>query len=66
MMRETVELVTGDVYWSDDHWVTVMKAALGGLGGGRRITGKDADRIRYIAAVQHGSGRNDPKTKKRK
>lgn len=64
--RETVELIGGEIYFSDDHWVTVYKAALGGLGGGRKVIGKQADRVRLIAVIQHGGGPNDAARKKGK
>jgi hypothetical protein len=57
--RETVELVTGEVFFSDDHWRTIWKLSLGGSGLSRPVTGKAADRIRYVALVQHGGGRDD-------
>lgn len=62
MKRETVELVSGDTYWSDDHWVTVnqYQGRRGLSVMSRRVTDKaEADRIRFIATVQHGGGRND-------
>lgn len=69
--RETVELVTGETYSSDDHWVRVWK--LGPIRQTREhrskgwrnrswslVTNKgEADRIRYIALVAHGGGRDD-------
>jgi hypothetical protein len=57
--RETIEMVDGSVYYSDDHWVTIYKVALGGQGGARKVTGSTADRVRYIAVLQHGGGRDD-------
>lgn len=54
--RETVEMVDGRVYYSDDNWHTVYKAALGGLGGGRVVTGKEADLARFIAVAQSSAG----------
>jgi len=59
MARETVETVMGEVFWSDDNWVTVWKLALGGQGGERKLTGKAADRVRYLAVIKYGGGRND-------
>lgn len=58
--RETVELVTGERYYSDDHWRNIFKV-VGGGSLGRQITGKAVDRIRYIALVQHGGGRDETK-----
>lgn len=57
-MTESVELVDGRVYLSNDDWVTVYR-----MGKPRPITGHEADRIRYIAAVQHGGGRDELPTK---
>jgi len=54
--REWVELVTGDKFWSDDHWITAWK--LKGLYG-ERVEGKALDRVRYIALVAYGGGRDD-------
>lgn len=60
MKRETVELVDGSVYFSDDHWRTIDEDMFADQGGGsRRLKGKEADRIRYIALVQHGGGRDE-------
>ena len=64
MSREKVELVTGDVFFSDDGWATVWKEGRGPRN--YRVTDKDeADRIRYIALVQHGGGRDDEPRRKR-
>jgi hypothetical protein len=53
--REVVELVTGEVYFSDDHWMTIWRH-------GRRrafeVVGEAADRVRFIALVAHGGGRD--------
>jgi hypothetical protein len=60
--REFVELVEGRrVYFSDDHWVTVWETR--GLGSSHRkvLDKAEADRIRYIAVIQHGGGRDDAK-----
>lgn len=58
--RETVELVDGSVYVSDDHWVTVYRIPLGGRGGLTPVIGKRADQIRAVAIMQHGGGRDEP------
>jgi len=57
--RETVELIDGSVFVSDDHWVTVYRIPLGGRGGLTPVVGKRADEVRYIALVQHGGGRDE-------
>jgi len=56
--RETVELIDGSVYYSDDHWRNIFKVVAGGSLG-RQISGKRVDEIRYIALVQHGGGRDE-------
>jgi hypothetical protein len=55
--RETLEMVDGRVYYSDDNWATIYRARLGGLGGGIEITSKkEADKIRYLVLCQHSLG----------
>jgi len=67
-MREKVELLGGAIYWSDDDWATIWRhyRRPAGRYGVRhedvpqRVTDKhEADRVRYIAVVQYGGGRND-------
>ena len=57
--RETVELVTGEKYFSTDHWVTIWQSR--GLGRSHRklLSKPEIDRVRYIALVAHGGGRDD-------
>jgi hypothetical protein len=58
--REKVELVTGEVYFSDDRWATVWKRQAGRRAVHRLIHDKaEADRIRFIAVVAHGGGRDE-------
>lgn len=55
---ETVELVDGSVYASSDHWVTVYRRT--GRGAVKVVKDRaEADRVRFIAVVQHGGGRDD-------
>jgi len=64
--REEVEMVDGRVYYSDDNWQTVYKAALGGLGGGRPVKGKEADLARFLAMHAHpayADGKQSKRTK---
>jgi hypothetical protein len=56
--HETVELVTGETYCSDDHWRTIWWVT-GGKARRVILDKAEADRIRYIATVQHGGGRNE-------
>lgn len=62
LAREWVELVTGERFFSTDHWVTVWKERGSGRAHRVILDKAEADRIRYIAAVQHGGGRNDRRT----
>jgi hypothetical protein len=48
--RETVEMIDGRVYFSDDNWQTVYLMRPGGKP--RRISGKDADLARFLAVAQ--------------
>lgn len=58
--RETVELVNHQTYFSDDNWETVWKISDSERGGVSPVTDKvEADRIRYIAVIKYGGGRND-------
>ena len=55
--RETVEMLDGRVYYSDDNWQTVYKVNISGMGGSRRITSKkEADLVRFIAVAQSSAG----------
>lgn len=56
--RETVEMVDGRIYYSDDNWETVWKKRLGGLGGGRPAIGKEADLARFLAVSQSSASPN--------
>jgi hypothetical protein len=63
--RETVELIGGEIYFSDDHWVTIWRQRRGTSH--RVVRDKaEADRVRYVATVQHGGGPDDPRRKKGK
>lgn len=64
--REEVEMVDGRVYYSDDNWTTVYKAALGGLGGGRPVTGREADLARFLAVHAHPAYVDGQRKRKRK
>ena len=55
--RQYVELIGGEVYFSDDNWRTVWRRHANGQV--RPLAGIPADRIRYIALVQHGGGRDE-------
>lgn len=61
--REMVETIGRKVYFSDDHWVTVWEAR--GMGRSHRkvLDKTEADRIRFLAVVQHGGGRDDRKVR---
>lgn len=61
--RETVELVTGDVFYSDDNWVTVWRRDPHGQV--RAVGPTRADHIRYLALVKYGGGRDDEPAGKR-
>ncbi|MER8619212.1 hypothetical protein NKG99_20635 [Mesorhizobium sp. M1409] len=52
--RETVEMVDGRVYFSDDNWTTVHVIPPGGQP--RRVTGKAADLARFLAVAQSSAG----------
>jgi hypothetical protein len=56
--RQTVELVSYETFFSDDNWQTVWKRI--SPGHARVVADKtEADRIRYIAVVKYGGGRDD-------
>ena len=62
--RQTLEMLSLDMYWSEDHWVTVHKCrAFGhyqGTGPSSLVTDKaEADRVRYLALIQSGNVRDD-------
>jgi len=48
--RETVEMLDGRVYYSDDNWKTVYLIPVEGEP--RRITGRAADLARFLAVAQ--------------
>jgi hypothetical protein len=54
--RDTVEMVDGRVYHSDDDWQTVYVTAPGGKP--RRITGRAADLARFLAVAQSSASPN--------
>lgn len=57
MSRETLEMLDGRVYYSDDNWTTIYRARFGGLGGGIEITSKkEADKIRFLVVAQSSGG----------
>ena len=53
--RQTIEMLDGRVYWSTDGWQTVWQRRVTGLH--RRVTGKEADLVRLLAAHQAGDPR---------
>lgn len=59
LKRQRVEMVDGRVYYSEDGWETVWKSrwpADGFIRVSREVTGKEADRARFLWAMQAGAG----------
>lgn len=55
--RVTLELVNHDQFMTDDNWETIWKKVSSAW---KRVTSKaECDRIRFIAIVAFGGGRND-------
>lgn len=52
--RETVEMLDGRVYSTDDSWQTVYLTLPGGKP--KKVTGRDADLARFLAVAQSNSG----------
>lgn len=52
--RETVEMVDGRVFYSDDNWQTVYLIRPSGKT--KLLTGKEADLVRFIAVAQSSAG----------
>jgi len=59
MKRETVEMVDGRIYFSDDNWQTVQLSRGPGKPGtsSRLVTGQEADLARFLAVAQSSAGR---------
>lgn len=57
--RETVEMVDGRVYFSDDNWKTVWQSRDYDGRSHRKVLDKDeADTVRFIAVAQSSAGRS--------
>lgn len=53
MKRETLEMLDGRVFYSDDNWHTIWQAGEKP----RQLTDKgEADRIRFLAIAQRSAG----------
>jgi hypothetical protein len=52
--RETVEMVDGRVYYSDDNWTTIY--IMRPSGKRRRVEGREADLARFLAVAQSSAG----------
>lgn len=53
--RETIEMLDGRVYFSDDNWQTVFRQRRDDSRH-RVVTGKEADLARFIAVAQSSAG----------
>ena len=66
MTTERVELVTGEHFFSDDHWRTVWRDRTQVGLPPRRVTLRvEIDRVRFIALVQYGGGRDEQRRARR-
>ena len=55
--RETVDMIDGRQFFSDDGWQTVYLTSKDAAKPPRLLTGEAADHARFLAAAQSSAGR---------